>query len=640
MKIQHKRSNQLDSGEAKAPLVDFMEYGELAVNFNKEDPAIFVKVSDGTNALNDQVIRIAGLGSISGGVPDGPTDERPDTPSLGDLYFDTDLNLLLYWDGSEWKPVGKDNVALISETAPNTTQYPEGTFWWDSSEDSGRLFILYNDPTDSNELFWVEASPGGSGGSKTVVQEAPPAPGNFVEGDMWWSSASDSGQLFILYDDPVDNGGGGKTWVAAAPSNNSTDYVKKTGDNMTGPLTIGPDGGPAVTTLAANGTATFTNTVIADGPDSAAAALLVRSNYTAGTGNQVFLVRGNTDNDIAWINGDGNATFAGNVRLSPSSTITGHTINLFGANGDATFGGVIRQGTYDSGNTNGKGCYIGGGTLIAQQPASAVTSAPIFQGRYGTGENALTTEISAVGNAKFKGQVVSGNDPSSAANVGIKMTPTGSLIATGATSAITMYQPNDEVAKIIIYTTGSAQFAGTITTQGGAGGPYVAIGQTITFNTGADNDANYVTTTEEYEEQEELTPYIPAVPATYDDDGNELTAEVPAVEATYQTVTKTREVRTYNGPTLDVKERLQNLIARLDALEADELAEDATSTLLLTTVNNLNADMAKTKAALTAIRAAASVAGTLEELKADIITATADIQLLKQKYIRYNRNGY
>jgi len=78
MKIQHKRSNLLDGGEAKVPQVDYMEYGELAVNFNKNDPAIFLKISDGTNAVNDEVIRIAGLGSISGGVPDGPTDGRPD----------------------------------------------------------------------------------------------------------------------------------------------------------------------------------------------------------------------------------------------------------------------------------------------------------------------------------------------------------------------------------------------------------------------------------------------------------------------------------------------------------------------------------------------------------------------------------
>ena len=327
MKIQHKRSNQLDGGDAKAPLVDFMEYGELAVNFNKEDPAIFVKVSDGSNALNDQVIRIAGLGSISGGVPDGPTDERPDTPSLGDLYFDTDLNLLLYWDGSEWKPVGKDNVALISESAPSTTQYPEGTFWWDSSKDSGRLFILYNDPTDANELFWVEASPGGSGGSKTVVQEAPPAPGNFIEGDMWWSSASDSGQLFILYDDPVDNGGGGKTWVAAAPSNNATDYVKKAGDNMTGALTIGPDGSP-VTTLADDGSAEFSSNVEVGVPDGTATptdtGLLLYATGEIGcirpagaSGPAIFVrqraVTGFWSDQLAAINSNGSAEFAGTV---------------------------------------------------------------------------------------------------------------------------------------------------------------------------------------------------------------------------------------------------------------------------------------------------------------------------------------
>ena len=135
---------------------------------------------------------------------------------------------------------------------------------------------------------------------------------------------------------------------------------------------------------------------------------------------------------------------------------------------------------------------------------------------------------------------------------------------------------------------GNGTFTGTITTQGGAGGPYVSIGETIKFNTDADNDANYTLTTEEYEEQEELTPYIPEVPATYDEDGNELTAVVPAVEATYQTVTKTREIRTYTGPTLDVKERLQNLLARIDAMEANEVIDDATDSSLLTLVSNLD----------------------------------------------------
>ena len=43
-----------------------------------------------------------------------------------------------------------------------------------------------------------------------------------------------------------------------------------------------------------------------------------------------------------------------------------------------------------------------------------------------------------------------------------------------------------------------------------------------------------------YEEQIEATPYVAAVAATYDEEGNELTSEVPEVEATYTTVTRTR----------------------------------------------------------------------------------------------------
>ena len=113
-----------------------------------------------------------------------------------------------------------------------------------------------------------------------------------------------------------------------------------------------------------------------------------------------------------------------------------------------------------------------------------------------------------------------------------------------------------------------------------------------------DNDDNYTTSPlKTYEEQEEVTPYVPAVPATYDEEGNELTAEVPAVEATYQTVTKTREIRTYTGPTLDVKERLQNLISRIDAIEANEVVDDATDSSLLQLIASLAARVEALEAA-------------------------------------------
>ena len=36
----------------------------------------------------------------------------PSGPSLGDLYFDTDLDALLYWNGTEWVPVGSEAIAL------------------------------------------------------------------------------------------------------------------------------------------------------------------------------------------------------------------------------------------------------------------------------------------------------------------------------------------------------------------------------------------------------------------------------------------------------------------------------------------------------------------------------------------------
>ena len=61
MKIQLKRSNVRDGGFAKEPTVGQMEYGELAVNYNFGDPAIFLKDS------NNQIIRIAGAGAPGGG---------------------------------------------------------------------------------------------------------------------------------------------------------------------------------------------------------------------------------------------------------------------------------------------------------------------------------------------------------------------------------------------------------------------------------------------------------------------------------------------------------------------------------------------------------------------------------------------
>ena len=73
MKLQLKRSNVLEGGFAKAPTTSQLEYGELAVNYNLDDPCIFLKDSD------NNVIRISGKGVPALGDADiqtGTLDER------------------------------------------------------------------------------------------------------------------------------------------------------------------------------------------------------------------------------------------------------------------------------------------------------------------------------------------------------------------------------------------------------------------------------------------------------------------------------------------------------------------------------------------------------------------------------------
>lgn len=64
MKIQLKRSNVLDGGKAKEPTPTQMEYGEIAVNYNNTDPALFIKDS------SDAIVKVS-LDSLSTGLQPG-----------------------------------------------------------------------------------------------------------------------------------------------------------------------------------------------------------------------------------------------------------------------------------------------------------------------------------------------------------------------------------------------------------------------------------------------------------------------------------------------------------------------------------------------------------------------------------------
>ena len=181
MKIQLKRSNVVEGSPAaaKKPTAAQMEYGELAVNYSNEDPAIFLKDS------NDQIIRIGGLGAVGYDLLGG---DGIDVDISGkDVTFSVDLaggddglefvgsaldklsasiasdsvlgsvkigdNLDIQTDGVL---SGKIPV-IISDTTPPVE---EGYLWFNSS--SGQSFVGYVDP--SNDEYWVNISKPGPQG--------------------------------------------------------------------------------------------------------------------------------------------------------------------------------------------------------------------------------------------------------------------------------------------------------------------------------------------------------------------------------------------------------------------------------------------------------------------------------------------
>ena len=85
------------------------------------------------------------------------------------------------------------------------------------------------------------------------------------------------------------------------------------------------------------------------------------------------------------------------------------------------------------------------------------------------------------------------------------------------------------------------QFLGTVTEN-------ATITRSVIIETEPDNDAHYTSTIETYTETEEYEGPL----------GRTLTREVE----------KTREIKTYTGPTLDVKQTLLNITGALESLKA------------------------------------------------------------------------
>ena len=117
MKIQHKRSAALDGSNAKEPTAAQTDFGEVCVNFNTQDPALFIR----DNA--DNIVRVGGDLSLYQKIEN--------TPPPVFVCASDEIN-------AQSPPAGR----------------LEGTLWWNT--EAGILYVWY---IDDNSSQWVIAVP-------------------------------------------------------------------------------------------------------------------------------------------------------------------------------------------------------------------------------------------------------------------------------------------------------------------------------------------------------------------------------------------------------------------------------------------------------------------------------------------------
>ena len=163
--IRLKKSGEKD----KAP--DSLAQGELAVNYNVDSPALYIedsagnviKLADAGAVANGKVASVSGEAPIivDGSDPLNPVVKFDDAPDGGVDGTTQYARQVVTSDSGvtqtkTWAPVDIPPGTHTGETPP--LDPIDGQTWWNSSDDSGRLYVYYDDG-DSQQ--WVEASPQG-----------------------------------------------------------------------------------------------------------------------------------------------------------------------------------------------------------------------------------------------------------------------------------------------------------------------------------------------------------------------------------------------------------------------------------------------------------------------------------------------
>ena len=455
---------------------------------------------------------------------------------------------------------------ITSDSKPTESLYAAGTLWYNSDEAEGALYILYEDPAgpgaNAGGKVWVQIA-GGSGGGGGSVIVADTAPNAADEGDLWFDS--ESGRLYIWYVNANSQG----QWVDASPEGPDETQVGDLKYDIANEDLQYWDGNAWVSI---GGIGSSVTTEEPTDPSN--------GDLWWNTADNTLYIWYEDDDTGQWVisvpqGGEyvSKTDTASQNIVSDLTLGTDNKITLNATNGSAEFadGGVFNAYLISpyivSSTATGNATYVGKNTTANTDEFQYVSGVGLNIGTNLASESTTRIKLSTNGSAQFAGTV----------DASVFKSTEGKIFRPGFGGLSITSQPvNGSAGTLcIVPSNESGILEANKVALGADSYPWFAIKATNTrtgsliLETELDNPANYVTTTEEYTETESYTGPL----------GNTLEREV----------TKIRDVSTYTGPTLDVKDRLQNLIARLDALEADEISDDAASNALLTLIASLTA---------------------------------------------------
>ena len=427
----------------KVPDAGALDAAELALNL--KDQKLYSKDADGN------VFEIGR--STAGEVPSGGTGDRPGSPNLGDIYYDTDLDILVYWNGSEWVEVGSGgSEVIVSPNPPAVDDLEEGTLWWNSDASDLSLYVLFNDADPDGGLKWIAASPNGGGGAVDgddfVKLDDKGAKQTIKSGGLGISDGTDENitlgpdgtgyfEKEITAKNPL---GGGANDSGVRLADTGSVNIKRDGSGSASGNAFSVEYGSEQTIrFSADGSSVFGVNGVANGRINLRPGSGLDTSFTVASGaigGDIFTLQndgsiyantsgGAGSNPNYTLDGsNGNATFAGTVQAWSGYTSLGQGYTYFKststgsssvvdvldsddnvnvslkADGSSTFAGRMKVGDFD--NTTGIQIAENGSLALKHDYTGTVK---VFQAFKGGTEN---ISFDASGGATFSGALISG----------------------------------------------------------------------------------------------------------------------------------------------------------------------------------------------------------------------------------------